>query len=182
VDALKECPPDEWSVLFEDESDIHWLPVLASSWTRKGVQMHVPTPGNNDKRYCFGAVDYHTGESFFRLSRRKDSKVFVTFLRQLMSQTTKRIVLVLDNYSVHKTKLVCDFVKEQAARLRLVFLPTYSPWLNPIELFWRHLKKRVLANKFFESIAAELRELWRCLKTIATDCQHITRLIGACAS
>ena len=179
MDALRDSPPDGWSLLFEDESDIHWLPLIASSWTRKGVQVHVPTPGNNDKRYCFGAVDYHTGESFFRLSRKKNSKAFVAFLGQIMRQTTKKIILVLDNYSIHKTTLVCDFIKEHADRLRLVFLPTYSPWLNPIELFWRHLKKQVLANRFFESIAAELRELWRCLKVIAADCQRVRRLIGA---
>ena len=178
MDALRDSPPEQWSLLFEDETDIHWLPLIASSWTRKGVQVHVPTPGNNDKRYCFGAVDYHTGESFFRLSRKKDSKAFVAFLRQM----TKKIILVLDNYSVHKTQAVRDFVKEHAARLRLVFLPTYSPWLNPIELFWRHLKKQVLANRLFHSLAAELRELWRCLNNIAADCQHVRRLIGARAS
>ncbi len=182
MDALKDSPPDDWTILFEDESDIHWLPVIASGWTRKGAQIHVSTPGNNDKRYCFGAVDYHTGESFFRLSRRKDSKSFVAFLQQMMSQTSKKIILVLDNYSVHKTKLVRDFVNVHAARLRLVFLPTYSPWLNPIELFWRHLKKQVLANRFFESIVAELRELWRCLRNIASDRQRVRRLIGADAS
>lgn len=142
----------------------------------------MPTPGNNDKRYCFGAVDYHTGESFFRLSRKKDSKAFVAFLGQLMRQTTKRIILVLDNYSVHKTQMVRDFVKEHADRLRLAFLPTYSPWLNPIELFWRHLKKRVLANRFFESIAAQLRELWKRLKALTSDGDQVRRLIGAGAS
>ena len=182
MDALRDSPPDGWNVLFEDETDIHWLPLLASSWTKKGVQVHVPTPRDNQKRYCFGAVDFHTGESCFRLSRKKDSKAFVAFLRRLMSQTSKKIILVCDNYSVHKTQAVRDFVKEHADRLRLVFLPTYSPWLNPIELFWRHLKKQVLANRFFETLAAELRELWRCLKKIAADCQRVRRLIGASAS
>lgn len=67
----------KWSLLLKDETDIHWLPLIASSWTRKGVQVHVPTPGNNVKRYCFGAVDHHTGESLFRLSRKKDSKALV---------------------------------------------------------------------------------------------------------
>jgi putative transposase len=182
VDALRDSPPDGWNLLFEDESDIHWLPLVASSWTRKGVQVHVPTPGNNDKRYCFGAVDYHTGESFFRLSRRKDSKAFVAFLGQMMRQTKKKLILVLDNYSVHKTQMVRDFVKEHADRLRLVFLPTYSPWLNPIELFWRHLKKRVLANRFFENMVAQLRELWKRLKALASDGAQVRRLIGAGAS
>jgi hypothetical protein len=82
-----------------------------------------------------------------------------------MRQTTKKIILVLDNYSIHKNKLFRSFINEHADRLRLVFLPTYSPWRNPIELFWRHPKQQVLANMFFESIAA--------------DCQRVRRLIGA---
>ena len=49
-------------------------------------------------------------------------------------------------------------------------------------LFWRHLKKQILANRFFHSLAAELRELWRCLNNIAADCQHVRCLIGARAS
>jgi hypothetical protein len=79
VDALRESPPDGWSVFFEDETDIHWLPLLANSWTKRGVQVYVPTPRDNQKRYCFGAVDFHTCESCFRLSRKKDSKAFVAF-------------------------------------------------------------------------------------------------------
>jgi transposase len=179
VDALRETPPEDWSILFEDESDIHWLPLITSAWTKKGHQVHVPTPGNNDKRYCFGAVDYHTGESCFMLSRRKDSNAFLLFLKRLMNRTSKKIILVLDNYSIHKTQRVRDFVKEHADRLRLVFLPTYSPWLNPIELFWRHLKKRVLANRFFETIVAQLRELWKRLVDLASDGPLVRRLIGA---
>lgn len=127
-------------------------------------------------------MDYHTGESYFRLSRKRDSATFVLFLKQLMGQTTKKVILVLDNYSIHKTKAVRDFVNEHADRLRLVFLPTYSPWLNPIELFWRHLKKRVLANRFFESITVQLRELWKCLEALAADGQQVRRLIGVNAS
>lgn len=182
MDALRDAPPDGWSILFEDETDIHWLPLLANSWTQRGEQVHVPTPRDNQKRYCFGAVDYHTGESYFRLSRKKDSKSFVLFLKQLMSRTSKKIILVCDNYSVHKTQAVRDFVKEHADRLQLVFLPTYSPWLNPIELFWRHLKKRVLANRFFETIAAQMRELWKRLTCLASDGPQVRRLIGADAS
>jgi putative transposase len=182
VDALRESPDEGWNILFEDESDIHWLPLLASSWTKKGVQLHVQTPGNSEKRYCFGAVDYHTGESYFRLSRRKDSATFVLFLKQLMNQTSKKFIIVLDNYSIHKTKAVRDFVEQHADRLKLVFLPTYSPWLNPIELFWRQLKRRVLANRFFESIVAQLRELWKRLKVLMADGIQVRQIIGANAT
>jgi len=146
------------------------------------VQDHVPTPRDNDKRYCFGAVNWHTGESYFGLSRKKDLKAFVLFLRRLMNQTSKKIFLVCDSYSVHKTQAVRDYVKEHVDRLQLVFLSTYSPWLDPIELFWLHLKKRVLANKFFETTAAQMRELWRRLTCLASDGPQARRPMEADAN
>lgn len=146
------------------------------------MQVHVPTLRDNVKRYCFGAVDYHTGESYFRPSRKNNSKSFVLFLKQLMSRTSKKIILICDNYAVHKTQAVRDFVKEHADGLRLVCLPTCSPWLDPIELFWRHLNKRGLVNRFFQTIAAQMRELWKRLTCLASDGQQVRRLIGADAS
>lgn len=81
-----------------------------------------------------------------------------------------------------KTQAVRDFVNEHSERLRLVFLPTYSLWLNPIELFWHHLKRRVLANRFFDNMTAQLRELWKRFKALAADGPQVRLLIGAYAS
>jgi hypothetical protein len=63
-------------LLFEDEVDLHLLPGVIRCWTRRGQQCKVPTPGNNEKRYGFGAVNFKTGRLTRRIGERKNSYGF----------------------------------------------------------------------------------------------------------
>ena len=64
----------------------------------------------------------------------------VKFLNQLMKAHPARvIVVVLDNASSHRSKLVKNFERDNS-NLKLYFLPTYSPQWNPDEKVWNHLK------------------------------------------
>ena len=64
--------------------------------------------------------------------------------------------MILDNASIHRTKMIQPFLRTHAEQLELVFLPPYSPQLNLIEGLWAWLKKSVIYNLFFSSVA-ELR-------------------------
>lgn len=56
--------------------------------------------------------------------------------------------MVLDNSKAHKSQVIKDFLKENP-RLRFVYLPKYSPELNPVEGLWKWLKQDVVNNVFF---------------------------------
>lgn len=56
---------------------------------------------------------------------------------------TTPIFLVVDGHPVHKAKLIKEFVQAQQGRLKLFYLPPYSPHLNPDEQVWAHVKRRV---------------------------------------
>ena len=60
----------------------------------------------------------------------------------------KKLNIILDNYSVHHPGYIEQVVK--IVNINLIFLPTYSPDLNPIEDIWRIIKKHV-SNKFIKS-------------------------------
>lgn len=64
-------------------------------------------------------------------------------------QKEKRIVVILDNYSVHKANLVIQASK--ILNIKLVYLPVHSPHLNPIEQVWKSIKK-YMANYLFDTI------------------------------
>ena len=112
------------------------------------------TRGRNQKTYLFGALDAHTEELMVGFWPRKNSAAFVDFLRQLLVSVPEgEIHLVLDNYEVHKSKRTCQFLaSETGQRLHFHFLPTYSPWLNPIEITWRVIKRRAGTNKWRDTI------------------------------
>lgn len=153
---LVDCPPAEARVFFGDQSDVGFYPKVGPDWGPRGQQMKVPTAGKNRKTYLFGALDAHSGDLLVGFWPRKDSLAFVDFLRQLLANVPDgEIHLVLDNYGVHKSKRTRKFLaSEQAQRLHFHFLPTYSPWLNPIEITWRVLKRRAGTNKWRDSIEA----------------------------
>lgn len=58
-------------VIYEDESDLHLLPTLRSAWMPRGKQLRVPTPGTNQKKTVFGAMDIRTGAFMHLIFDRK---------------------------------------------------------------------------------------------------------------
>ena len=72
------------------------------------------------------------------------------FLQELL-KTYPKFVMVLDNASCHKSKMVTEFVESTDGDIRLVFLPPYTTQLNPIEMQWSVLK-RLLSGRYFRSV------------------------------
>jgi transposase len=72
----------------------------------------------------------------------------------------KRIVIILDNYSAHKSKIAKNFAK--FLNIKLIFLPTHSPKLNPIEQVWRAMKKKISSIDFksIEKLIKKLKNLY----------------------
>jgi transposase len=107
-----------------------------------------------------------------------NAEMFIRFLRQLMLGVQHPIILVVDGHSIHKTKLVKAYVEEAAGLLELVYLPPYSPQLNPDEQIWKHVKaeiaKKPIANKFDFRLAVDtaLLRLQSMKETVAAFFQH----------
>jgi transposase len=99
-------------------------------------------------------------------SRRKrdgpyNAEAHLAFVRQLVAgeaatgaavRADRPCVVVLDNYSVHHSRVVMDAVSELAAAgITFCFLPPYSPKLNPIEAVWRQVKYQDLPERSYSS-------------------------------
>ena len=82
-----------------------------------------------------------------------NAAVFRTFLEQLMVGATQPVFLVVDGHSIHKAKLVSDYVASTNGMLELHFLPPYSPQLNPDEQVWKSVKERVAKQKPLDKIS-----------------------------
>ena len=80
---------------------------------------------------------------------RTNSKTFVGFLKE-MRQEYGRLVILLDNASYHKYRVVDEFVKSTCGEIKLVYFLPYTPQLNPIEIQLKVLKG-MLAGRYFES-------------------------------
>ena len=113
----------------------------------------MPTPGTNRKRSIFGAFELGSGNWTYVTTERKRAVEFIVFLEQVLSAYPGKLVLmVLDNASIHKAKVVEQWLKEHP-HLELLYLPTYSGHTeNPVEKVWWRLKGHVAANRLHGSI------------------------------
>jgi putative transposase len=143
---------------YADEFNLTWLPTLIAIWSPKGQQVMIPTPGQTKKHYGIGAVNYHSGETVVLIRKRKRRQEIAELLEALLDKHPDETIFVaLDNANTHQDDEVEMVVRRAAGRLILLYLPTYSPWLNPIEMLWRYFRREVTHCELFESIKALIK-------------------------
>jgi transposase len=117
----------------------------------------IPTPAQPVRHYGLGAVDWHSGKVIVISRRHKRRREVAELLEALLAQHPHGTVYVAwDNASTHEDDEVEAVLRGGAGRLVLLYLPTYSPWLNPAEMLWRHYRRQVTHCELFESIDALL--------------------------
>jgi putative transposase len=133
------------------------LPTLRAMWSPKGQQVMIQTPTQPTKHYGIGAVNYHTGKTVVLFRRHKRRREIAQLLQALLDEhPTGTIYVAWDNANTHEDDEVEAVVRGAAGRVVLLYLPTYSPWLNPIEMLWRHLRREVTHCELFATIKALL--------------------------
>ena len=126
-------------------------------WGPRGQQVMIPTPMQPTRRYGLGAVNWHTGETVVLTRQRKRRREIAEVLEALLAKHRAETVYVAwDNANTHEDAEVEAVLRGAAGRLILLYLPTYSPWLNPIEMLWRHFRREVTHCELFDNIEALL--------------------------
>jgi hypothetical protein len=105
--------------------------------------------GRRGKVWTFGAFEPQTGQALTYCADGRTSAHFITFLDQIdLTWTEGAIILILDNLSTHKTLDVLLWALAHP-RVRFLFQPTYAPWLNLIEPWWKTLRSLALKGRCF---------------------------------
>ncbi len=135
----------------------------------------------------YAAFNTGTGEVLGKTAARHTSAEFVAFLSDIVAHQPKgrAIHVILDNLSAHKTKLVLAFLAEHP-NVKLHFTPTYSSWLNQVELWFAKIERDVIARGVFTSVKDLARKLMRYIdrynrapKTVKWKYNDATRRITA---
>lgn len=109
--------------------------------------------GRRAKVWVFGALEPKTGQAFTTTAEQRNSAAFVAFLDQMVQQWPQgELFVILDNLSIHRTLDVQLWLLAHP-RVRLLFQPTYAPWLNLIEPWWKTLRSLALKGRRFEELA-----------------------------
>lgn len=139
------------------------------------VVLHEPT---RRSLALFGAVNLKRGQMHALFCEPFNGDTFTIFLNTLLRRRAqgRQMVVIADNASYHKSPPVRSFLLQHQAQLRVLFLPPYSPELNPIERVWKQTRRMCTHNQYFpdldklqDVVSEQLRAWWRpneCLRKL----------------
>ena len=160
-EAIREKASDLPTVrLFcQDESRFGLLPVIRRRISLPGIKPIAKVEEKYESVYLYGAVDPRTGDSFFLEFSYLTADCFQLFLDQFSEAFPESLnLLVLDNGRFHHAKSL-----EIPENVILLFLPAYSPELNPMERFWQDLKAKVFLQTY-ETLEAMQTQITKSLR------------------
>jgi len=118
-------------------------PILLHKPTRKSVGY-------------YGAVRLRDGKFTYRREEEKfNAETFMIFLRQLRcvsSHSGRKVMVILDNARYHHARLHREWRERKTDRFEMLFMPPYSPELNPVERVWKMTRRKATHNKYFDSL------------------------------
>jgi len=130
---------------------------IRACWMKRGQQMRLATgPEQRSYLHLIGGYNWRTDQIHALPVETKNSQFFIQFLELLLVHhyPTQSVILVMDNASYHHSAATRAALDLFAHRLHVIWLPLYSPDLNLIERFWRHLKDLACANKLHLDLPA----------------------------
>jgi transposase len=136
------------------------LPLTAGRAERHGFEYY-----RHGTLSLYAAFNTRTGEVLGKTAARHTSAEFVAFLTDIVVNQPrgKEIHVIADNLSAHKSQPVKDFLVAHP-KVHLHFTPTYSSWLNQVELWFAKIERDVIARGVFTSVSDLKRKLMRYIR------------------
>lgn len=113
----------------------------------------------------YAALNTKTGEVIGKTAARHTSEEFVAFLAEIVAHqpSNRELHIIADNLSAHKTRRVEEFLAGHK-NVTIHFTPTYSSWLNQVELWFNKIERDVIARGVFTSTSDLSRKLMRYIR------------------
>jgi transposase len=142
---------DDADLLFFDEAFFRRETTVSRSWYQKGSAPEVPCEPTHDKVGVYGAVNPQSGQMYSLMFEEFNKEVFEVYLNWLVEERKgkRKAVLVLDQASPHKARNIKNFTINHSEKIELLYLPAYSPDLNPIEMVWKDIRSVKTHNRYF---------------------------------
>ncbi|MCF7806658.1 MAG: IS630 family transposase, partial [Simkaniaceae bacterium] len=151
-EKLKRSLKPEDEIYFLDATHPEYQSQAVCGWIKKGECKTLQTTGKQKRLHLVGALSLNEMKVVTREYETIDTEAMIEFFTDLeKNKDVGEIHVILDNAAVHKSRKVIEHLKK--SRIRLHYLPPYSPNLNPIERLWKFFRERTLYNRYFESCA-----------------------------
>lgn len=178
-EILKLAKQKNSYILFGDEASFPQWGSLTYTWAKKGVQPVVKTSGIRKGYKVLGLIDYFTGRFFYKAQEgRLNSESYIIFLKEVLKNSKKHIILIQDGAKYHTSKVVNDFFKKYSNRIKVYQLPSYSPDYNPIEKLWKKIKEKETHLHYFPTFDSLMNKVDEALIRFKNLREEILALFG----
>lgn len=177
-ESLKSSLSADEAILFADCSHPQHQTRLAYGWIPKGVRKSTSMTACQKRVNLIGAINLNGYQIEYRKVDWVNAETLRDFLQQLIDANPDKstIHLIWDNASYHKSKDIHDFVK--GTKIKLHFLPPYSPNLNPIERLWKIMHEQVTYNRYYRKFNDFTEAILNFFKNIPEKLEIISSRIN----
>jgi transposase len=121
------------------------------AWIKTGQDKEVLSNSGRQRISVNGAINIERMHAVATRTTATNSKTMIDLFKKIDLQCPKKgtIHIILDNARYNYSRELIDYVSK--SRIKLHYLPTYSPNLNPIERLWKFMKGEVIKNKYYET-------------------------------
>ncbi len=143
---------DNEPILFIDSVHPTMATKISHGWIRTGINKLISATASRTRINLTGAINLESMEVLTQDYETINGQTTISFLKMLEAQYPKAfaIHIILDQSGYHTSEEVEEFVKN--SRIKLHFLPPYSPNLNPIERLWKIMNEFVRNNRVFQTV------------------------------
>ena len=142
---------------------------MGYKWSRKGQQPAVMSKQRGRERCTgMGSYNYGTGQITVSFHKKGNYRSLKKHLKKVLYiyRGHSKIILVLDNVRYHHAKLLKSWLQKHP-ELELVYLPPYSPELNPIERAWWYMRKKITHNRYVRTLSERKAAFWKMFSHFA---------------
>ena len=153
LQKLKNLMKDSSKLYFVDGVHPTHNVVSTKVWTRKREERKVKSSTGRQRLNINGAMNEKNPTDIIyredkRLNKRTTARQFLKILKE--NKAKKKIYLVCDNAGYYRSNLIKKLLKKYE-KLKIIYLPPYSPNLNLIERLWRLMRKEILSTHYYET-------------------------------
>jgi transposase len=167
-EKLKQDLPADETICFMDGVHPTHNVQPAYGWIQKGVRKEVPANSGRSRINLSGVLDVISHKVLIQEDKMLNAEATISFFRKIEAAYPgkKKVHIFCDNAGYYRNKAVTEYL--QTSKIKLHFLPPYSPNLNPIERLWKWMKERVLYNTYYREFEDFKLAVFGFFATIAT--------------
>jgi transposase len=152
-EELKKDLPESEAICFIDGVHPTHNTKPTYGWIRRGERKEIPTNTGRQRLNLSGAIDIISKKVLIRQDERLNAVATIDFLKMIETAypVAEKVHVFCDNAKYYRNKHVQEYL--DGSKIKMHFLPPYSPNLNPIERLWKFMNERVLYNRYYEKFA-----------------------------